>query len=93
MGFLDDAKEKLSQAKDKLEDLVDRNDDKVEGGIDKAADVADDRTGGTYGEHIDAGADHAKDALGVEENPPTTAPPATPAPPPAPPANPTTPPA
>jgi len=56
MGFLDDAKEKL-------EGLVDKQGDKVGDGIDKVADLADDKTGGTYSDQIDAGADKAKDAL------------------------------
>ncbi len=60
MGFLDDAK-------DKIQDLLDGNDDKVEDGIDKAADVADDKTGGDYTDQIDGGAEQAKDALGVDE--------------------------
>jgi hypothetical protein len=79
MGFLDDAKEKLNQAKDKVEDLVDGHEDQVEGGIDKAADFADDKTGGKYDAQIDAGAEKAKDALGVDD----AAPPAPPAAPPA----------
>ena len=45
---------------DKAKGLIGKNADKVEGAIDKAADVADDRTGGKYAEHIDAGADRAK---------------------------------
>jgi hypothetical protein len=63
MGFLDDAKEKLSQAKDKLEDLVDGREDKVGEGIDQVADTADDRTGGQYSDQIDTGAEKAKDAV------------------------------
>jgi len=92
MGFLDDAKEKLSQAKDKLEDLVGGNEEKVEEGIDTAADKADEATGGKYDEQIDAGAEKAKDALGVDDAAPA-APPTPAAPPPAPPTDPTTPPA
>jgi hypothetical protein len=76
MGFLDDAKEKLGLAKDKVEDLVDGNEDKVEDGIDKAADAADKATGGKYDEQIDAGAEKAKDALGVDDAAPPAAPPA-----------------
>ena len=41
MGFLDDAKEKLSQAKDKLEDLVDGNEDKVDDCLLYTSDAAD----------------------------------------------------
>ena len=42
---------------------VDEHGDKIGQGVDKAADVADDKTGGRYGEQIDTGADKAKDAL------------------------------
>jgi len=47
---------------DKVKGLL--GDDKVEDAIDKAADVADDKTGGKYADHIDAGADKAKDIVG-----------------------------
>ncbi len=56
MGFLDDAK-------GKLEDLVDQHGDKVADGLDKAADVVDDKTGGKITDMIDTGVDKAKDAL------------------------------
>ncbi len=81
MGFLDDAK-------DKIQDLLDGNDDKVEEGVDKAADVADDKTGGEYTDQIDSGAEQAKDALGVDDPAPpaATEPPADETTPPAPPA-------
>jgi MT0933-like antitoxin protein len=42
---------------------VDEHGDKMGQGIDKAADVADDKTGGKYDEQIDAGAEKSKDAL------------------------------
>ena len=45
---------------DKAKDLVGKNSDKVEDAIDKAADVADDKTGGMYAELIDTGVDKAK---------------------------------
>jgi hypothetical protein len=56
MGFLDQAKEKAA-------DLLGKNQDKVDEGVDKAADFADDKTGGKYGDQIDKGADMAKDQL------------------------------
>ena len=55
MGFLDKAKELAGEHADKVGDA-----------IDKAAEVADQRTGGKYGEHIDKGADAARRY--VEEN-------------------------
>ncbi|MEP9381858.1 antitoxin [Nocardioides sp. KR10-350] len=57
MSFIDKAKEMLHLGVDKV------GADKVSGGIDKAASVADDKTGGKYTEQIDSGADKAKDAV------------------------------
>ena len=56
MGILDDAKKKLT-------DAVDEHGDKVADGIDKAAEFADDKTGGKYADKIADGAEKAKDAL------------------------------
>jgi hypothetical protein len=50
---------------DKVKDLFNGNKDKVADGVDKATDVADDKTGGKYTEHLDkvddAVADFTKD--------------------------------
>ena len=56
MGFLDKLKARPS-------DAVDKHGDKIADGIDKAADVADKKTGGKHTDKIDSGADKAKDAL------------------------------
>ncbi|QCW51543.1 antitoxin [Nocardioides dongxiaopingii] len=56
MGFLDDAKNKLTHA-------VDDHGDKIEAGIDKAADLADSKTGGKFHDKIETGTGKAKDAL------------------------------
>ena len=56
MGFLDDAKAKLTEA-------VDKHGDKVADGIDKAAQAIDDKTGGKHADKIATGAEKAKDAL------------------------------
>ena len=56
MGFLDNVKAKLTSA-------VDSQGEKIADGLDKAADVIDDKTGGKYGDKIDSGVDKAKDAL------------------------------
>lgn len=56
MGFLDDAK-------DKVGDLVDSQGEKIGQGLDKAADLIDDKTGGKHTDKIDAGVDKAKDVL------------------------------
>ena len=46
---------------DKAKDLAAENEDAVKEGIDKAADIADDKTGGKYTDQIDDGAEKAKD--------------------------------
>ena len=48
---------------DKAKDLAADNADKVKGGIDSAADMADEKTGGKHSDHVDTGADAAKDAV------------------------------
>ena len=53
----------FDKAKDKLADAVDDHADKIEGGLDKAADLVDDKTGGKFGDKIEGGVDKAKDAL------------------------------
>lgn len=55
MGFLDDAKDKLTEA---------ASEGKLDGAVDKAADLVDGQTGGKYSEQIDGAAEKAKDALG-----------------------------
>ncbi|WP_244931557.1 antitoxin [Nocardioides sp. W7] len=56
MSFFDKAKHKLS-------DAVDQHGEKISQGIDKAATVADQKTGGKHADKIRSGADKAKDAL------------------------------
>lgn len=48
---------------DKAKDLVGGNKEAVKGGIDKAADAADKVTGGKATDHIDTGAEKAKDIV------------------------------
>ena len=48
---------------DKAKDLVGEHEDQVKKGIDKVADIADERTGGKHGEKIESAADKAKDAV------------------------------
>ena len=56
MSFLDKAKAKLTQA-------VDDHGDKIAQGIDKAAAVANDKTGGKHADTIDKATGKARDAL------------------------------
>ena len=62
MGF-DDLADHTKGLTEKGKDLVGEHSDEVKDGIDKAADFADDKTGGKYGDHIDTGADKAKDVV------------------------------
>ena len=48
---------------DKAKDALGGNPDQVESGIDRAADFADERTGGTHADQIDSGADLAKERV------------------------------
>lgn len=59
MGFLD----KLKQLAGKGEDLVEKHDDQILDGIDKAADLVDDKTEHKHSDKIDKGADKAKDTV------------------------------
>jgi hypothetical protein len=59
MGIFDRVKKLGDQAKG----LVSGHKDQVEKGIDKAADVIDDKTGGKHAEKIDDAVDKAKDAI------------------------------
>ena len=56
MGFLDMFRKKSTK-------VVDDQGKTVGTGVDKAADVADAKTGGKYSGQIDTGADKAKDTL------------------------------
>lgn len=56
MGFIDKAKE-----------FVSNNPDKVNQGIDKAGDAIDAKTGGQYEGQVDAAQDKARDFLGSGE--------------------------
>ena len=55
MGFLD-----------KVKGLAGQHADKVEQAIDKAADMADEKTGGKYTDQIDKGVESAKGFVGDE---------------------------
>jgi hypothetical protein len=48
---------------DKAKQLVGKHDDKVKQGIDKVADVADEKTGEKHTDQIEAAADKAKEAV------------------------------
>ncbi|MFC9690525.1 antitoxin [Kribbella sp. NPDC056951] len=49
---------------DKAKDALGEHGDKVDEGIDKAGDLADEKTGGEHADKIDQGQEFAKDRLG-----------------------------
>ena len=61
MGFLDDAKEKLTNLAGEHRDNVEEFSDK---GLDGAADKANDLTGGKYSDQIQQGRDAADERIG-----------------------------
>ena len=48
---------------DKVKGMLGKNSDKAKTGVDKAADVADAKTGGAHTQQIESAADKAKDAI------------------------------
>jgi len=63
MDFLDNIKDKASE-------LAAEHGDKIEDGIDKAADLIDDKTGGEHRDKIEQGAEKAKDFVqGLADDP------------------------
>lgn len=54
----------LDSIKDKVGGLLEGHSDKVTEGLDKMQALAEEKTGGNFGEQIDGGVQKAKDALG-----------------------------
>jgi hypothetical protein len=62
----------FDKLKGKAAELAGEHGDKADQGLDKAAEVADEKTGGKYTDQINSGAEKAKDAmdnLGQNQNP------------------------
>ncbi|MET7995059.1 antitoxin [Amycolatopsis sp. NPDC005232] len=57
----------FDKAKEKLQEFAGQHPDKVDQGVDKAADVADEKTGGKHGDQIQQGADKLKESFGGDE--------------------------
>ena len=55
---------------DKARDMADQHDDKVDEGLERAGDVADERTGGGHSEQIDRGVDFAQERTGEGDQQP-----------------------
>ena len=54
----------------KAKNLADQHDEQVDQGVEKAGDVADERTGGQHGEQIDRGVDIAQERTGEGDTQP-----------------------
>lgn len=54
----------FDEMKDKAKDLLGQHKDQADEGIDKARDLADQKTGGKHSDQIGKAADQAKDRLG-----------------------------
>ncbi|MFI9201693.1 antitoxin [Streptomyces sp. NPDC053048] len=61
---MDNLKAKLGPLKGKVGDLAQQHEDKIERGLEKAAQVVDEKTKGKYSSQIRTGTSKAKDALG-----------------------------
>ncbi|MFE3825767.1 antitoxin [Streptomyces sp. NPDC059092] len=58
----------LKDLKDKATDLASEHGEVIGNGLEKVADVIDDKTDGKYSDHLDTGVDKAKDFLeGLQE--------------------------
>lgn len=53
---------------DKLKDLAGSHEKQVDQGLDKAADIADEKTGGKHSEQIDRGRDKVGDYLNEDKD-------------------------
>jgi len=51
---------------DKIKDLIGGNADKVKHGVDKAADMVDEKTGGKFADKVDMAQEKIGDVLGEE---------------------------
>jgi hypothetical protein len=53
----------LDNLKDKAQDLIEQHGDKIDSGLEKAAQMVDEKTGGKYHDKIAGGVDKAQEAL------------------------------
>lgn len=70
VGYRDD----MSEFMEKAQGAMSAHDEQVDQGLEKAGDLADERTGGKFGEKIDSGVDVAQERTGggdsVPDQPP-----------------------
>ncbi|NLA36713.1 MAG: antitoxin [Actinobacteria bacterium] len=57
----------MGKITDKAKDLLNKNEEKVEQGLDKAADVIDEKTGHKHTDKIDSAVDKIKGVIGDKE--------------------------
>jgi hypothetical protein len=55
--------ESLKNLKDKAEDIAEAHGEAIGEGLEKAGDIVDERTDGTYGDQIDTGVEKAKELV------------------------------
>jgi MT0933-like antitoxin protein len=60
----------MSDFMEKAKDMASEHDEQVDQGLNKVGDVADERTGGKYGEQIDKGVDVAQERTGAGDQVP-----------------------
>jgi MT0933-like antitoxin protein len=60
----------MSDFMEKAKDMASEHDAQVDQGLEKAGDVADERTGGKYDEQIDKGVDVAQERTGAGDQVP-----------------------
>jgi hypothetical protein len=63
-GAVDSGAMGLGDFANKAKDFADQHDEQVDQGLEKAGDVADERTGGGHSEQIDRGVDIAQERTG-----------------------------
>ena len=62
-GTFDRVKEAAEEATKRVRGVFTEHSDKADDAIEKAGDFVDDKTGGKYSEHIDTGAEKAKEGI------------------------------
>ncbi|GGM08988.1 hypothetical protein GCM10010129_61040 [Streptomyces fumigatiscleroticus] len=63
MGLLDSVKARLAPARGRVTDLAQQHGGRIQQGLDKAAQVVDERTKGRYSDRIRTGTGKAKEAV------------------------------
>jgi hypothetical protein len=63
MGLLDNLRGRLSPARGKVTGLAQQHGDRIAHGLDKAAEVVDEKTKGKYSDKIHTGTGKARDAM------------------------------